>query len=341
MVAAEKEAGGDGVVIDSYVRRAGAPRLDVVIAGEANVDLLLYGLPEDLPLERELLASKMNLSLGGSPAITAHNLAVLGTRVGFLTLSAGDAFAEMCLRQLREAGVDLDCVRPAQPPTATGVSVLLQHQRARRTLTYPGTTALLRFEDLDLDYIIRARHFHLASYFLQTALRKDVPALLAFCKRAGLTVSFDPNDDPTGEWPQETLDLLQYVDILMPNEREACRMAHADDPGQAIERLRGLVPTLIVKQGRRGATGFQGGRRIASPAISVHAVDAVGAGDSFNAGFLHGFVCGWEIEHCLHFGNITGAFSTTAMGGTEAFRSPPALAEFLTRQGETAPATRG
>jgi sugar/nucleoside kinase (ribokinase family) len=314
---------------------------EVVIVGEANIDVLLYGLPETLPLERELLATGMNLSLGGSSAITAHNLAVLGTRVGLLSVAAGDAFAEMCLADLKSAGVDLSRVRQAQPGVATGVSVLLQHERVRRTLTYMGTTALLRMEDLDLEYIAAARHLHLASYFLQTGLRKDVPALLAFCKQAELTVSLDPNDDPTGEWSGELLDLLQYVDILMPNERELCRLAHEEDSERAISKLRELVPTLIVKQGRRGAVACQAGQRLMFPEVDADFVDAVGAGDSFNAGFLHGYLQGWELERCLRLGNIMGAFSTTAMGGTLAFRDRSALAEMMANNGEPVAPARG
>jgi sugar/nucleoside kinase (ribokinase family) len=59
------------------------PRFDVTIAGELNLDLILYGLPNEMPLERELLADRMMLTLGGSSAIVAHNLAALGSRVGF------------------------------------------------------------------------------------------------------------------------------------------------------------------------------------------------------------------------------------------------------------------
>ena len=60
-------------------------RLDIAIAGEINLDLVLYGLPEQMPLERELLASGFAITLGSSSAILAHNLAALGSRVGFVT----------------------------------------------------------------------------------------------------------------------------------------------------------------------------------------------------------------------------------------------------------------
>jgi sugar/nucleoside kinase (ribokinase family) len=308
-------------------------RFDVVIAGEANMDLLLYGLPETLPPDRELLAEGMQFVLGGSSAITAHNLAVLGNRVGFLSLAADDAFARFWCAELENAGVDLSQVVAARTGMTTGVSVLLQHAHSRRTFTWPGTTAALRLADLDLDYLAEARHFHLSSYFLQRDLRADVPALLRFCRERGLTVSLDPNDDPTGEWGRDLLGLLDYVDVLMPNEREVCRLAGDDDRERAMETMSRLVPLLVVKRGRQGAVAVRGEQHVALPACEVDSIDAVGAGDSFNAGFLHGFLRGWNLERCVRLGNCTGAFSTTGVGGTQAFRDRSALAHFLENHG--------
>ena len=71
-------------------------RFDVTLAGEANLDLLFYGLPDDLPADREFIANSMALTLGGSPAITAHNLAALGSRTGFITF---DQLNELCARE--------------------------------------------------------------------------------------------------------------------------------------------------------------------------------------------------------------------------------------------------
>ncbi len=305
------------------------PRFDITLAGEANLDLLLHGLPEDLPVERELLADRMAMVLGGSPAITAHNLAALGSRVGFVTPLAGDLFASMCFEDLSLAGVDLSRAVRLENHAQTGVSILLQHESARRTLTYPGSTARLRFEGLDLAYLTSARHFHLSSYFLQTALRPDVPRLLAACKRAGLTTSLDPNDDPSGEWDESFLEVLPHVDILMPNQHEACRLMREQDPEAASRRLAELVPLLVVKRGGSGAVARRGSERWESPTVDVVSLDAVGAGDSFNAGFLHSYLQGRSIDRCLHFGNLTGGFSTTALGGTGAFRDRAALRSFL------------
>jgi sugar/nucleoside kinase (ribokinase family) len=312
------------------------PDFDITLVGEANLDLLLYGLPEDLTVEREWIASRMAMMLGGSPAITAHNLAAMGSRVGFITPIAGDVFAEMCLRSLMDAGVDLSRAVRVKEDLHTGVSILLQHDHSRRMLTYPGATGALRFEDIDLDYLARSRHFHFSSYFLQEGLRPDAARLLAWCKQAGLTTSLDTNDDPSSEWHASTLDLLRHVDIFMPNEGEACRITGQSDAEGATRTLVARVPLLVVKRGKRGALACRSSERWEAQGINICVVDAVGAGDSFNAGFLHGFLRNWPVDKCLEFGNLAGAFSTTQVGGIEAFRNRDAWQAFAAKHAAVA-----
>jgi sugar/nucleoside kinase (ribokinase family) len=304
-------------------------KFDVTLVGEANSDLLLYGLPEELPPERELLADKMAILLGGSPAITAHNLAALGSRVGFITSAADDVFATLCLQDLGRAGVDLSCIVRAPAGVGTGITVFLQHANFRRALTYPGTTTTLRFSDLNLDYLKSSRHFHMSSFFLQRELLNDVPELLASLKSAGLSISLDTNDDPAGLWAGPIKEALRYVDILMPNEQEACALAESDDVEDAIRALAEMVPLVVVKRGSYGALVQHGKSQHVTRALKIELVDAVGAGDSFNAGFLHAYVHGWKLERCLEFGNITGALSTTSIGGTTAFRNREAVNRFF------------
>src|SRR5580698_9451681 len=119
-------------------------RFDFTLAGDTNLDLMLYGLPEDLTPERELLADGMAIRLGGSAAITAHNLAALGNSVGFITTAAGDEFGGLCFAELRRAGVDLSCCVSIEQ-MQTGVTVMLQHQHLRRMLTYAGANFHLSY----------------------------------------------------------------------------------------------------------------------------------------------------------------------------------------------------
>ena len=296
------------------------PRFDITIAGELNLDLILYGLPEQLVPERELLADRMMLTLGSSSAIVAHNLAALGSRVGFQSRIGDDPLGQIALERLRESGVETSLVRCVPGEATTGLTVILTHGLWRNILTYMGTIAELTWEDLDLNYLSDSQHFHLSSYYLHRALRPRIGELLKHLKSKGLTISLDTNDDPEDRWAGELQQVLQYVDVLLPNEREACKIAGTEDVEGAIHKLSELVPLVVVKLGSRGVVALRGRERFFSPGREVVPVDTVGAGDSFDAGFLHEYVRGEDLEKCLARGNAAGALSTTRPGGTEAFR---------------------
>jgi len=306
------------------------PRFDVTIAGELNLDLILYGLPEQLPPERELLADRMALTLGSSSAIVAHNLAALGSRVGLQSRIGDDELGQIALDRLRHAGVDVSQVRVVPGTAKTGLTVILPRTGWRNILTYSGTISEFCWDDLDLDYLADSRHFHLSSYYLQSGLRPRVGELLQRLKQSGLTISLDTNDDPADTWQGGLLDVLRHVDILLPNEREATKIAGTEDLETAIEKLAKLVPVLVVKLGRQGALAQRGNERFISPALQVDAIDPVGAGDSFDAGFLHQYLRGADdLPACLSAGNLAGALSTTRPGGTEAFRDGEHREKFL------------
>ena len=305
------------------------PRFDVTIAGELNLDLILYGLPEQLQPERELLADRMMLTLGSSSAIVAHNLSALGTRVGFQSRIGDDPLGQISLQRLQQGKVDVSKVRIVPGTITTGLTVILPHEQWRNILTYSGTIAELRWEDLDLDYLSDSRHFHLSSYYLQKSLRPRVGELFQLLKSKGLTISLDTNDDPDDLWEGGLQELLHHVDVFLPNEREACKAAGTEDLEDAINKLSDLAPLVVVKLGRKGALAQRGSERFTAPSKAVIPVDTVGAGDSFDAGFLHEFVRGSDLNQCLIGGNAAGALSATRPGGTEAFRDVDHREKFL------------
>lgn len=308
------------------------PRFDVTIAGELNLDLILYGLPEKLEPERELMADRMMLTLGSSSAIVAHNLSALGAKVGFQSRIGEDQLGQIALERLQQSGVDVSHVRRT-PGKQTGLTVILHHEAWRNILTYSGTISELTWDDLDLDYLADSRHFHLSSYFLQKALLPRIGDLFRHLKSKRLTISLDTNDDPDDEWKSGLQDVLQYVDVFLPNEREAKKAAGTENLDEAIQRLSQRVPLLVVKLGPEGSLAMRGSQRVTCPSRKVVPVDTVGAGDSFDAGFLREFVRGADLQKCLTSGNLSGAFSTTKPGGTEAFRDAAYREEFFRERG--------
>ena len=237
-------------------------RFDVTIAGELNLDLILYGLPDQLPPERELLMTDMKVTLGSSSAIVAHNLAALGCKVGFSSCIGKDSFGTIAMDRLKAAGVDVSTIRQLEAPARTGLSVILPRAEWRNILTFSGTISALNLEHLDLAFLKRSRHFHLSSYFLQTGLQPQIPDLLRELKSAGLTVSLDTNDAPDDDWDAGLMKALPFVDVLLPNQREAMKIACCSDLESALKRLTDLVPLVVVKLGANGALACQGAGRL-------------------------------------------------------------------------------
>ena len=305
---------------------------DLAIAGELNPDLILYGLPREMPTERDLLGTNFVATLGSSSAIVAHNAATLGLNVQFSTLIGDDHFGRFSLDRLAQAGVDtagavFDASR------VTGVTILLPHGAERHNLSYLGSITELTVEHLDIERLKRARHFHLSSLYLQKGLHQGLPELLRSLKSAGLTLSLDTNDDPEDRWGWPLDEVLPLIDFFLPSEGELCRMAgekHLDD---AVRIFRSRVPALVIKRGRNGCRLVEGNRTLDLPGLDVHPVDTIGAGDSFDAGFVWALLRGLNLEACARAGNITGALSTLGAGGTEAFRDKTMRMDFLKEQG--------
>ena len=305
---------------------------EVCVVGELNLDLILYGLPKDLVLDREHLASGLAFTLGSSSAIFAHNLCALGTPVGFISKIGGDPLGKIAAERLSAAGVDISRIKQATGKTSTGLTVVLPCTQHRYILTYPGTMFEFQYSDIDMGYVRKSRHLHLSSFFLHRALRPRILDLFRSAKDAGLTTSLDTNDDPENQWGQDLLEVLKYVDIFLPNDREAKKIARTPDLSQALNQLAKLSKVIVVKRGSGSAICRSGDEQwsLAPPAVTM--VDDVGAGDTFDAGFVHMYLRKAKLEDCLAFANIAAAYSVTKEGGTEAFRDRNALLSFLRQQ---------
>lgn len=305
---------------------------EVVVVGEMNLDLILYGLPRELVLDRESLATGLALTLGSSSAIFAHNLATLGTRVGFISKIGEDALGKIALQKLAVAGVDISRVKQGSGKTATGLTVVLPYPQHRYILTYPGTMFEMQYSDIDTGYLRTARHLHLSSFFLHRALRPRIIDLFRYAKGAGLTTSLDTNDDPENKWGDDLLEVLKHVDLFFPNDREAKKITHTDDLSKALNELASHCKVVVVKRGSGTAICRSGDEQWSLAPPQVKVMDDVGAGDTFAAGFVHLYLRGAKPEDCLAFANIAAAYSVTKEGGTEAFRDSSGLFDFIRQQ---------
>ena len=292
-------------------------KLDCVVAGEANVDLLMDGVL-NLEAGKEKLASSMDLVLGGSSAITAHNLASLGVQVGFVGVVGNDSFGQFVEQRLRHAGVDLSALRHA-PKEKTGITIWHSEKGQRAGVTYAGTIAMLRARDIPEPYLAQGRHFHVGHYFLLEKFHSGAAGLFRKAKELGLTTSLDCNYDPKEKWDSRLRDVLKHVDIFFPNDAEALRITDRTDVAAAARELGQLARIVTIKMGAEGAYVYANGESFAIPAVKTKVVDTTGAGDSFNAGFLSQFLRGASLHKCAGEAVKIAARSVTRVGGTAAF----------------------
>jgi len=298
--------------------------LDIGCVADLCVDLMVTGdvIPRFHQIEQ--LVDDYALEPGGSATIFASQFAKLGGRVGLIGAVGADAFGEYLTTALQAAGVDMRRVQ-RRKAIKTGLGLhLVKDDGDRATLTYLGSIDAPRLSDLTDDLLFECRHWHLASPFLLTNLRGHWKGWLERCRAAGMTTSMDTNWDPEDRW-EGIQELLPLIDVFLPNEAEARAISGEEDVFRAGERLASSGPLVVIKRGSEGSTAFwtaEGGLRIVDGNSAIRdsqsalpVVDAVGAGDNFDAGFLRAWLLGQEVESCLHLATRCAVASLGAPGG--------------------------
>jgi sugar/nucleoside kinase (ribokinase family) len=300
---------------------------DLLVAGEINPDLILSGDTQPAFGQAEKLVDSAVMTIGSSSAIFACGATRLGLKVAFVGVCGEDIFGRFMLGEMTKHGVDGSAVR-VDPERQTGLSVILNRgdQGDRAILTHLGSSiADLRAEDVTDHLLDQSRHLHVASYFLQTALQPGLADLFTRSHRLGLSISLDTNWDPSGQW-RGFDELLKQVDVFLPNENEALALTGAASVESAAEALGEKCGTVALKLGAQGALACWEKKIVHTPALKVQVVDTVGAGDTFDAGFIYGWLEGWSPEKTLALAVACGSLSTRAAGGTTA---QPTLKEAL------------
>ena len=291
---------------------------DVLVVGEINPDLILTG-PGLAPQfgQQEILVENAELTIGSSSAIFACGAARLGLKVAFVGVAGKDQFGDFMLASLQERDVDVSNVI-LEDRVKTGLSVILNRGDDRAILTYLGAIASLRADQVKDSLLEQCRHVHVAGYFLQDALRPGLPGLFARAASLGLTTSLDTNWDPEEKW--EGLEkVLPLTDIFLPNQAEILSLTRKENLNDALSSLAVSGILIAAKLGADGAAACSAEKRIRVNSLKIDQIaDTVGAGDSFDAGFIYGYLQGWELEKALKLASACGSLSLRSHGGTQA-----------------------
>ena len=301
-------------------------KFDIAAIGELNVDIILNGIESEPEIGKEKFAKDMIVTLGSSTAIFAANAASLGSKVCFVGMIGKDSFGSLVRSSLEQRGVDTRYL--VEGDTPTGATICMSYGEDRANLTYQGAMDVMTFDDIPPVVFQSARHIHLSSLFMQSGLLRDVHRILDAAAANGVTVSLDTQWDPVEQWALDYKTVLPKVTVFMPNEKELQALTGTSDLESAIAAVQPyLGNAMLLKCGSKGSLLIKkDGSRTALPAfLNKEVVDAIGAGDSCNAGFVSAFVKGLSLEECQRTGNLTGAVNTTAAGGTGAFTSLEAV----------------
>ncbi|PIB34226.1 carbohydrate kinase [Reichenbachiella sp. 5M10] len=304
----------------------------VLVVGELNVDIILNkidGFPE---VGKEILSKQMTVTMGSSSAIFASNLCSLGADVTFLGKIGTDQFGDLVESSLQKKGVRTDFLIRSDE-YQTGSTIVLNYDLDRANVTYPGAMDHLSAKEVRNDIITEAGHLHVSSIFMQPALKSGVLDLFKRAKAFGLTTSLDPQWDPAENWDLNLQELLPFVDVFLPNRVELLNLTNTKTIEEGIQSIQDYAHIIALKDGANGSLLINKGQIERLPAfLNNEVADAIGAGDSFDAGFIFQYIQEKSLIECLKFANLTGAINTTEAGGTTAFENKDRITEIAQRR---------
>jgi sugar/nucleoside kinase (ribokinase family) len=290
-------------------------RSKVVCLGRIYCDIIFTGLHEMPVLGRERFAQDVTIAAGGGAYITAAHLTSLGRPAALLTRLGTDPLSRGLDPELEASGIDLSFVeRSGDAGPQPTVALIKDGERAfvsrRAGSSRPST----------LEQALSARdiaHLHIAEF----ATLLDNPDVIAMARSFGLTISLDPSwDDQLIRQDADFFDICRGVDIFLPNVEEGKALTGESSAEAIIRSLRERFPLVALKRGEHGAIALYGPAHASVEALPVKVVDTTGAGDAFNAGFLHSWLRTSDLERSLAAGIEAGALSVQSAGG-----APPRL----------------
>jgi sugar/nucleoside kinase (ribokinase family) len=307
---------------------------DLLVSGRPSVDLMFSGLHEWPALGKDIEADGLGVCAGTSfntPAAANR----IGLRVAYVATLGNDMWSRMIRGEFDAEGLPTDYLEVEEQPLP-GISVAFNLDGDRGFITHWGSgeryDRRLRTRAIEVATTVDARHLH--------AYVDDVPEVEAIAHSRSMTVSLDAWGGPAWSSSRSLPEILGRADVLLVNEEEAAAMTGESDPDLALEVLTRHCGCVIIKRGAAGAIGFAGGRREVVPADPVAIVDTTGAGDSFNAGFLAGWLGGLALKDSLTIGVICGSRAVGDYGGYRGCPRTDELRAIAASRGISLPSAR-
>ncbi len=308
-------------------------KYDAVVIGDANIDLVVAGCEQYPAPGQEVLVQDMTIHVGGGAALFSLALAKLGLNLAFNGVLGDDGFGQYVRNEFARYGIATRYIRTSR--ANTGISIAFNPEKDRSFITYPGSNDELSLHKLDMECVSQGRHVHLTGY-KGSRNHDEYIDVVRKLNAMGITTSLDIGWDDTGEWYEGIFALMKHVDVFFMNELEAAHYTGFDSVKESIRELSKHSRHIVLKLGSAGAAVAAEGRTLFRSGFHVPVIDTTGAGDSFNAGYIYGYLNGQPVEQCLLYGNACGALSVSQFGGSTGTPDRLAMDRFIAeRAGHT------
>ena len=287
----------------------------LLVIGDVNIDIIIQGLETIPEMGQETFVDNIFMRVGGGAANTAIGLSKLECNTALCGALGDDSISRFVVGELQHAGIDLRYMA-IHKDLPTGISVSISTGGDRLFISSAGASLMVNPDAISTAELKQFSHVHFSAW----NPRQSLAAYSETAKRAhkmGCTVSFDIGWTD-GEWNRwELFDMLQETDVFFPNLIEARNifgnMAECDELGSYF--LKHVRDIVVITNGANGATAYGKNGEKYWDSYKANAIDAVGAGDAFNAGFLSAYVCGKPLQQCLSYGCAAGSVAVSRVGG--------------------------
>jgi sugar/nucleoside kinase (ribokinase family) len=285
-----------------------------------TIDMIYEGLPRIPKLGEEVFSNGFDMQIGGGVTASIIALARLGVDARFGTFLGEDILSKFALTELENNKAKVRNLYKGTKSPVT-ISSIITFPEDRCFLTYAPEPELIRCSEEQMYTMLKGSAVCMAA--------SGYDGVFSTLHKEGSKVVYDVG------WTEDLSlkkieDVLKYVDVFTPNDREALKLTGVGSLEEAIKIIGKYVENVVITMGKDGAMTLSNGQVIRVPVLPLfNAVDTTGAGDNFLGGIMYGLLNNWNITDCIKIGNILGGYSTTQFGCCKAHLSLDKAMEYM------------
>jgi sulfofructose kinase len=298
-------------------------QVDVVGVGLNATDTLIP-VPHFPQCGSKVEIHSANTLLGGQVASAMAACRQWGLRTRYVGRIGDDPFGEMHRAEFARLGVEAHLL--TAPGCSSQQAFILVDPSGERTVLWKRDTRLTLFpNELQRAWIMNARVLHLDGHDTEAATQSA-----QWARQAGVPVVADLDDLYTGYEK-----LLPNIDFLITSRDIPGRLTNQDDLRKSLPKIaqRYRCKLAAATLGGEGVLAWDGERFAYAAAYRVAVVDTTGAGDTFHAGFIYGFLQGWPLQRQLEFACAAAALNCASIGARGGIQTVETIEKLATTGG--------